>query len=189
MRYIVFAVLLCAAAALLKLSAAGSWSYDEQEDWPGVCETGKSQSPINIRSGDADRVNVAELRFHNYDTKGRFSVTSDGESIPVVRVHGFAAWKKRPYIDGGGLDGSYTLDEIYFVWKRTGFGKNYVQVSEHSIDGHHYPIEIHMVHRSKVNGQEHIAIVAVLVDPWGNNGVNQLDGLFKTIAQTGDGKC
>ncbi|KAH7707092.1 Eukaryotic-type carbonic anhydrase family protein [Aphelenchoides avenae] len=138
MRYIVFAVLLGVAAAKLQLSAPGAWSYDAQDQWPGVCQTGKRQSPIGLRSDDADRVNVTELRFHHYDTTGQFYVVSNGKG---ARVHGFDSWKQGPYIDGGGLHGSYALDEIHFVWKRTDSGVRFEAASEHSINGYPYPVE------------------------------------------------
>lgn len=72
MRLIVFAALVCGAAG-------GSWTYDAQADWPGVCRTGKRQSPINFRPEDVDRENIGELRFH-YDCTGAFIVTGDGKS-------------------------------------------------------------------------------------------------------------
>lgn len=83
MRFIVFAALLCVAAAQLQLSATGSWTYDAQQDWPGVCGTGKHQSPIDIRTKDAERVNMTELQFRNYGVDsqhGPFTVTGNGKS-------------------------------------------------------------------------------------------------------------
>lgn len=80
MRFILFAALIHLAAAKLQPSADVPWTYDAQQDWPGICKTGKMQSPIDIRTEDVDRVNLAELRFHNYDTTGPFNVTGNGKS-------------------------------------------------------------------------------------------------------------
>lgn len=80
MLYIILAALLCMAAATLQLSDSGSWTYNAQQDWPGMCRTGKKQSPIDIRSGDVQRVNMTELRFHNYDRTGQFCVTATGNT-------------------------------------------------------------------------------------------------------------
>ncbi|KAH7696082.1 hypothetical protein AAVH_36850, partial [Aphelenchoides avenae] len=72
MRLIVYAALLCVAAA-------GSWPYEKQVDWPGECQTGMRQSPIDLRTQDADRMNMTELRFQNYNSTGPFNVTGDGK--------------------------------------------------------------------------------------------------------------
>lgn len=56
----------------------------------------------------------------------------------LVRVYGFDGWQPRPYIDGGGLDGNYTLSEIHFHW----YSKGKKPGSEHSVNGTHYPIEV-----------------------------------------------
>lgn len=63
----------------------------------------------------------------------------------LVRVYGFDGWQQRPYIDEGGLDGRFYLDEVDFHWYRKGEQTG----SEHSIDGTHYPIEVYDVLKLK----------------------------------------
>lgn len=80
MGFIAFSTLLYVAAAQPQLSASGSWTYNAQDQWPEVCGSGQKQSPIDLRTDDADRVNVTELRFHHCNTTGPFNVTGDGKS-------------------------------------------------------------------------------------------------------------
>jgi len=37
------------------------------ENWPGLCITGKKQSPIDIVTDDAIRIDLGALKFNRYD--------------------------------------------------------------------------------------------------------------------------
>lgn len=48
---------------LLPADQAGEWSWRDQKTWPGVCESGASQSPIDIDTGRSEEVSFMNLRF------------------------------------------------------------------------------------------------------------------------------
>lgn len=52
-----------------------------------------------------------------------------------------AKWyQERPYIAGGPFMSNYVFSQLHFHW-----GKNDAEGSEHTIDGIHHPIEMHVV--------------------------------------------
>ncbi|ETN74610.1 carbonate dehydratase, eukaryotic-type [Necator americanus] len=61
--------------------------------------------------------------------------------LDIELVQGFQSWTKRPYITGGNLKGKYYLQQFHFHWDGNDrFG------SEHTLNGLHYPMEVHFVH-------------------------------------------
>ena len=48
---------------LLPTENLGEWTWREQKDWPGVCQTGVAQSPIDVDPGRAEDVSYMNLRF------------------------------------------------------------------------------------------------------------------------------
>lgn len=57
----------------------------------------------------------------------------------------------RPYVTAGPLDGKYVFSQLHFHW-----GSTDTEGSEHTVDGQHYPLEMHVVHfKSSYLTQEH----------------------------------
>ena len=60
------------------------YSHENPEKWPGVCQTGSAQSPINIAEVDLEEVDDYEpFIFHGYDTMpcDTSMVKNDGHSV------------------------------------------------------------------------------------------------------------
>ncbi|WP_334074596.1 MULTISPECIES: carbonic anhydrase family protein [Paenibacillus] len=109
--------------AATSLTEATHFSYDHQEEWEFV--SGKMQSPINIVTSKAVKYKGSDLTL-KYDKVGT-SVVDDGHSIQV------------------GLRGTAEIDDRTFSLKQVHFHA----VSEHTINGKHYPLEGHFVHESQ----------------------------------------
>uniref|UniRef100_A0A914XFT3 Carbonic anhydrase n=1 Tax=Plectus sambesii TaxID=2011161 RepID=A0A914XFT3_9BILA len=132
--------------------------------WSPLCHNGDRQSPIDIHLASAVSSDLAPINFHNYDYRGPVVITNNGHS---VTASGFEKWgardSKQPFITGGGLDGKYFLVGFHFHW-----GTHDKRGSEHTVNGQHFPLEIHFVHqkanltavesKSKSDG---LAVVAV----------------------------
>jgi carbonic anhydrase len=63
-------------------SAATSWGYDGEngpENWGGICNSGQSQSPINIDPSQVENAsNLSSLEFINYNATGHVEVENNG---------------------------------------------------------------------------------------------------------------
>ncbi|KAG6448227.1 hypothetical protein O3G_MSEX005364 [Manduca sexta] len=138
-----------------------AWSYDDETNWPGSkCrEGGKRQSPIDIRTTDVIKdfnshfIKYGALKFIGYQ-KVLLTGVNNGHTIQFScegdeTIH--------PVLTGGPLKHQYRLEQMHFHW-----------LSEHSINGMKYPMEIHFVHvRSDLTVMEALqkkdglAIVAV----------------------------
>lgn len=125
---------LWAALALsLLLSAnafAGAWGYDGQADvytpehWEhvsAICGEGHSQSPIDIETADVvDGTIDMEIKYNG------------GEAELVNNGHAVTAYNDRYIV----IDGvRYDLVQFHFH-----------TLSEHTVNGEHYDMEMHFVH-------------------------------------------
>ncbi|RRJ63676.1 carbonic anhydrase family protein [Paenibacillus oralis] len=121
------------AATNLSASKENHFTYDHQEEWEFV--SGKMQSPIDIVTSQVIDYKGAGLVL-NYDQAGT-SIEDNGHSIQV------------------GLRGTAEIDERSFALSQVHFHAE----SEHTIDGKHYPLEGHFVHKA-VDGR--IAVIGVM---------------------------
>jgi carbonic anhydrase len=130
------------------------WDYEEKgpATWGqlapefALCGSGKSQSPIDIRvvqGSDEPQINTdyrpASLRIVH--TAHTADVVNTGHSIQVN------------YTEGDTLtigEDSYVLVQYHFH-----------SPSEHTVKGRHFPMEMHMVHRS---AEGKLAVLGVLID-------------------------
>lgn len=115
----------------------GEWSYLDEQSWSGVCTTGKKQSPINIESNDAILDKYEEyirgpLVFRGYDGV-KVRAINNGHTLKWLVLDDEDS---PPVMSGGPLRGNYTLLQFHLHW-----------LSEHSINGYKYPLEIHLVHK------------------------------------------
>lgn len=122
------------------------WSYSGEVDpshWGDLnaefatCKTGKEQSPINIQT--SQQVDLPSIQFSYKDTP--FKVKNNGHAIEVEYELGSSitiAGKR------------YELSQFHFH-----------SPSEHTVNGKVYPLEAHLVHKSK-DGK--IAVVGVFME-------------------------
>lgn len=132
-------------AAKPKAAPMPNWSYhgaDGPDNWGklhasyGLCDSGKQQSPIDIRGSIG--VDLPELRF-NY-APSRFSVANNGHTLEVA------------YPAGGSLSfASKTYRLVQFHFRRP---------AEEKIEGKSFEMSAHLVHR---DAQGALAVVAVLM--------------------------
>ncbi|XP_013859217.1 carbonic anhydrase 15 isoform X2 [Austrofundulus limnaeus] len=82
---------------------------------------------------------------------GHWTLENDGHSV-VLRVGSGMA------VSGGGLPGTYHTVQLHFHW-----GGPASNGSEHTVDGHRYPMEMHIVNMKSI----HPNVSAALDDPTG----------------------
>lgn len=133
--------------ALLMLTAAEReqahhWSYTANggaAQWGGTCKTGKAQSPIDIRTAFAKVEALPPLTF-DY-RPGMLRIIDNGHTVQVN-------------VDPGS---SLTVGHDHYQLVQFHFHKP----SEEAIDGRHYAMVAHLVHRDR---KGNLAVVAVLLD-------------------------
>jgi len=137
------------------------WSYSGQEgpnEWGkldsryGICSSGKTQSPIDIR--DAKKADLPALKF-NY-ASAPLSIVDNGHTIQVN------------YSPGSTLivgNKTYTLKQLHFH-----------HPSEENVNGHAYDMVAHLVH---ADDGGHLAVVAVFFEKGKANDL--IDLVWKNI--------
>jgi carbonic anhydrase len=128
----------------MALTAAASesghhWSYSGAEGpshWGGTCHTGKAQSPIEIRTGEADSEKMPPLVV-DY-RPGTLHIIDNGHTIQVNVDKGSS-------ISVGG----HRFDLVQFHFHKP---------SEEMIDGRHFAMVAHLVHR---DAKGNLAVIAV----------------------------
>jgi len=119
------------------------------EDWCGLspdyiaCCGGVEQSPLTIVTRDAElERNLPKLKFH-FPGETSLSVVNNGHTVQANVPAGAT-------IEIGGL--TYNLLQFHFHTP-----------SEHTVDGDHAPIEMHLVHKTADGA--HTAVVAAFIVP------------------------
>lgn len=107
----------------------GYWGDTGPKNWPGVCKVGKRQSPIDIFSEDAIKIDIGPLKFIRYDFAFASRITNTGHSVQI-KFDGVPI-----LLEGGDLPSTYILDQMHFHWG-----------AEHTVDGIRHPLELHLVH-------------------------------------------
>lgn len=175
-------ILICGIAMLCDTAFAVDghmdphWTYDEQEHWGELsddlykppfpyaeCGIGQKQSPVDIDSGNVNNVEKIDQLKPNY-VEVPLSLTNNGHTL-------------RGNITKGSLffgENEYELAQFHFH-----------APSEHSLNGIHYPMEIHFVNGT-ADGR--MAVVSVFVKSGAFNEVFQeiLDQAPQQVGQTVD---
>ncbi|XP_006899537.1 PREDICTED: carbonic anhydrase 4 [Elephantulus edwardii] len=151
------------------------WCYDiqakessclEPDKWSGSCQ-GNNQSPINIVTSKA-HVNhsLGSFSFFGYDKKHSWSVQNNGHTVMVNLENNIS-------IAGGGLATRYWAKQLHLHWSQ-----QLDKGSEHSLDGEHFAMEMHIVHEKEgisrnkkeaKNSKDDIAVLAFLVEAGSKN--------------------
>ncbi|XP_068680108.1 carbonic anhydrase 1-like [Montipora foliosa] len=112
-------------------------SVSGPDNWDGVCQSGKKQSPIDIDTSTVTYDSaLGDFTLSNYDTKPseNFTIANTNHSLKV---------SFSPYIfnvSGGGLPGTFTTVQFHLHW-----GSDNNKGAEHGVNGMLYPAEIHFV--------------------------------------------
>ena len=73
-----------------KSSQSAEWSYDGKRgpgpnQWPGICNTGTLQSPIDINSQNATKIEEKPFIFHGYDvTPKNAEISNIGHTVGIT---------------------------------------------------------------------------------------------------------
>lgn len=143
------------------------WSYSGEngpKHWgdiaadDAVCGNGKNQSPINLATGTAMASKDGNFKI-NYES-GAVALLNNGHTVQVDVADAADTVMFEST--------SYTLAQFHFHVP-----------SEHTLDGQHYPLEIHFVNK---DASGHIAVVGVLVQAGKENKL--LAPVFSTLPLT-----
>ncbi len=133
------------------------WEYEGPEGadhWPMLCDAwdcdGNKQSPVNIIPPPTRQLSK-NLRFYWKNTAT--SIVNNGHTIQY-NVDQPADPNDGSYISLNGQ--KYYLLQFHFHAE-----------SEHTVNGEHYPVEIHFVHRNPLNGK--LAVIGVFVEEGDEN--------------------
>lgn len=157
---------------LITLVESASFSYKEQDQWPGICVRGNTcrQSPINIDTRNVKVRKLAPLRFSSVffrSIEGEFQNTC--QNVEFTPDKSINAIVQTPV-------GKYKLLQFHFHWGR-GNGEG----TEHLVNGNAEEFEIHFV-SERIGGEDPtagdaLAVIAVR----GEVSRRPIRGVFKTL--------
>lgn len=137
-----------------------SFNYGSHgEDWTGTCKEGQKQSPINIQLNNPPCWNPALNAVNNvlsfrYNPRANVTLERTAYNVRVQRsVSGDFGYAVQGMCDCGSSP-TYVLQSFRFK-----------SPSEHTIDGHNWPLELQLVHqRPGTTDPANRLIVAILFD-------------------------
>ncbi|XP_035467558.1 carbonic anhydrase [Scophthalmus maximus] len=142
-------LLLCLSlGAFLKWVAGSDWCYTGCEysptDWGDLAGSfcgGKRQSPVDIVTSHVQtNPDLLNFNFTNFSSQHVIkTIKNDGHTVKCTLK------ENEVEVSGGGLNGTYSTIQFHFHWGDTLHHPG----SEHTIDGHRYPVEMHIVSLKK----------------------------------------
>uniref|UniRef100_A0A3P9QJH9 Carbonic anhydrase n=1 Tax=Poecilia reticulata TaxID=8081 RepID=A0A3P9QJH9_POERE len=131
--------------ALTSLKASGSFIGHTPQHWEALDGShcgGEKQSPIDIVTSIVTiDPNLGNFTFVNFSSQSAIkNITNNGHSGTKLDILGTDMVE----VSGGGLDGEYSVLQFHFHWDVANHSG-----SEHALDGHHYPMEMHIVTAKK----------------------------------------
>lgn len=139
------------------------WDYDthgpkQWGEFSQTCEKGKLQSPINIESNATVSLEDSHILVIDENRSSSAKVLDNGHSIEVDPK------------DGGDIViGGKKFHLVQF---------HFHSISENTLDGKHYPLELHAVHKDK---DGHLAVLGVLFDVGAHN--EALDQVLNNVGK------
>ncbi|XP_063401802.1 carbonic anhydrase 1-like [Mytilus trossulus] len=159
-------LLFCIQLMLFRaIEGSAKWGYYQRGvppsfwhclDGKAMCNHGRSQSPVDIKTNDV----VTDNRIVPFD----FSDLENTERVKMeMRNNGHAVIidfpDHQPLVKRGGLQETLQLNELHFHW-----GSNSQWGSEHTINGHQYAMEVHFDFVTTGNGPVELrAVISVLI--------------------------
>ncbi|XP_035000754.2 carbonic anhydrase [Hippoglossus stenolepis] len=161
--------------ALVKCADGSDWCYTgcahSPAHWGDVSSFcgGQKQSPIDI---DTSKVHadpkLLDFTFKNFSSQHIIkSITNNGHTVKCLLKD------NEVEVSGGGLNGTYSTLQFHFHWGDT----DHHPGSEHTIDQHRYPMEMHIVSLKKG-----LTVEQAVADP---KGIAVL-GFFVNATEDGD---
>ncbi|XP_058876748.1 carbonic anhydrase 9-like isoform X1 [Acipenser ruthenus] len=121
-----------------KSGSHGHWKYDDQDTWSLDFKncSGKSQSPINIDTRAAiftPALPPIVLQGYDLSDEEKLTLQNNGHTLQLSLPDTMRIVR--------GFDNVFVAAQLHFHW-----GTVKVPGSEHTVDGLHFPAEIHVVH-------------------------------------------
>ncbi|XP_054622670.1 uncharacterized protein LOC129176554 isoform X2 [Dunckerocampus dactyliophorus] len=136
---------LCLSFGVFINNATGSdWCYtgcdhtpNHWHELPDSSCGGQRQSPVNILTSQVEKNEYLQnFSFVNFSSQDAFkSIINNGHTAK------FLLKDNEVELSGGGLNHTYSTIQLHFHWGDT----QHHPGSEHAIDGHRYPMEMHIV--------------------------------------------
>lgn len=146
----------------------------------GRVQAGKGpteQSPINIRYTDVTKAHLAKLKF-NYPKTIPLQVINTGSPDPDTTVRAIPQYAMGAALaPAGNGTASATVTVNGVVYSLLQF--HFHTASEHEINGHKYPLELHMVHQAQDGS---LLVVGVFIHE-GNKAHPELRKIFSDLPQ------
>ena len=139
----------------------GSWNYYKQgSDWTSTCATGKSQTPIDIPLSDKDHSNSNNENTIHLEESDELEI--ELEVVPLLNqyVQDLNYTNKVSFGNGTGVLFVQDNEGVDELFKLLQFHIH--APSEHTFDGEHFDLELHLVHPD-YEGHK-LAVVAVYFD-------------------------
>ncbi|XP_043959291.1 carbonic anhydrase 4-like isoform X3 [Gambusia affinis] len=154
---------------LVVLVKSNEWCYincgHTPEHWealPGSQCGGGKQSPIDIVTSIVTiDPNLHNFTFVNFSSQSAIkNITNNGHSVQCdIEVN-------EVEVSGGGLDGEYSVLQFHFHWDVANYSG-----SEHALDSHRYPMEMHIVASKKgllpnetLSHEDGLAVLGFFID-------------------------
>uniref|UniRef100_UPI0037E86417 uncharacterized protein n=1 Tax=Semicossyphus pulcher TaxID=241346 RepID=UPI0037E86417 len=138
------------ASPATPLPPSHPWCYDDHceyspSKWNMIPQShcgGKSQSPVNIEARNAvTDEHLKAFSFTKFDEKHAIKyITNTGHAVKCVLKEDMLE------VSGGGLGYDYSTLQFHFHW---GSASHDSEGSEHTVDSHRYPMEMHIVNKRK----------------------------------------
>ena len=182
------AVLFACLAAQSTFAVTIEFSYNAQQDWPGVCNTGDEQSPIDITTSNVVvDSSLPDLQFNAWDVSYPGIFENTGHNVQFNPTTPGAATTVNQF-------GTYSVQQFHMHW-----GTSTGEGSEHRINSDQGELEIHFVHYkhgvTDTTQKDYTTVVAVLGDvvegaaitsPWAELDVTEiLSNTTSSISVTG----
>lgn len=137
--------------------AFGTFSYNNQPNWPGICVTGNQmqQSPINIVTADVQVSDaLIDLELSGWDAEYDGTFINTGHNVQFTPDTPFVATLRNHL-------GLYQQVQFHIHW-----GRESGEGSEHRINGEQAELEIHFVtiRQDAANTRNFISVISVLGD-------------------------
>ncbi|XP_074519909.1 uncharacterized protein LOC141785478 [Halichoeres trimaculatus] len=126
------------------------WCYDEHCDYspshwsslPGSHCGGERQSPVNIKTEETVvKKELKEFKFKNFDDKHAIKyIINTGHTVKCVLKDDMVE------VSEGDLGHDFATLQLHFHWGSTSDDS---EGSEHTVDSHRYPMEMHIVNKRK----------------------------------------
>ncbi|BBN19521.1 hypothetical protein MPTK1_8g11360 [Marchantia polymorpha subsp. ruderalis] len=139
--FLLFASITVAPAQVRALEYSGP---NGPQSWGGLCNIGRSQTPIDIVSSEAVVDRSLSVLKVDYSSRTRATITNSAVNLELE-------------VDGEMPFGKLYLDDTYNL-----IGFHFHAPSEHEINGQSYDLELHLVHQIDSSNSTDLAVIGLL---------------------------